>query len=274
MPLPALSLLTFFVLGVVLTSACSTAEPQSDSVLPVAHRGLLKHAPENTRSNFRAALELRLGFEVDVRRSKDGTLVCVHDDTVDRTTNGHGAVNSLTLTELRKLDAGSWFRPAFRGERIPTFEEVLELIARHGHPPVLIAIDLKAEQIEADCVKAAKAHQVLDRLLFIGNAINSPQVRRQLRASDPHVHVACLANHANELAAAIEDRDSNWCYLRFIPTGSEVDRVHAAGKKVFIAGATVAGIERDNWRLATSAGTDAILTDYPLELIEAAGQVK
>jgi glycerophosphoryl diester phosphodiesterase len=70
-----------------------TAEESSHPLI-VAHRGLLHHAPENTLANFRACLELRLGFEFDVEQTKDGHLVCIHDGTVDRTTNGTG--KSLT----------------------------------------------------------------------------------------------------------------------------------------------------------------------------------
>ena len=236
--------------------------------LVVAHRGLLKHAPENTLSNVRACLGLRLGFEVDVRRSKDGALVCVHDDTVDRTTNGHGAIDALTLPELKKLDAGTWFDAKFQGERIPTFEEVAAAIKQHSRLPVLIAIDLKADEIEADTVRIAKSYGVLDRLLFIGNAIDSPAVRRKLHEASAGSHVACLAQTSNDLAAAIEDKDSDWAYLRFVPTREELGRVHKSGKRAFIAGPTVAGLERANWQSAVLAGMDGILTDYPLELAE------
>jgi glycerophosphoryl diester phosphodiesterase len=66
-------------------------------------------------ANFRACLELRLGFEFDVQRSKDGQLVCIHDNTVDRTTNGTGNVAELTLEQIRRLDAGNWFDLKFAG---------------------------------------------------------------------------------------------------------------------------------------------------------------
>src|SRR5947208_9922618 len=102
----------------VVPANLSAAGPEQTMI--VAHRGLLRHAPENTLANFRACLELRLGFEMDVRRCRDGTLVCVHDASVDRTTDGRGAVANLALGELKALDAGSWFHPAFAGERIPT----------------------------------------------------------------------------------------------------------------------------------------------------------
>lgn len=65
--------------------------------------------PENTLANFRACLELRIRFEFDVQRTKDGALICLHDETLNRTTNGTGSVSERTLAEIRQLDAGSWF---------------------------------------------------------------------------------------------------------------------------------------------------------------------
>jgi glycerophosphoryl diester phosphodiesterase len=85
----------------------------------IAHKGASGHAPENTMAAFQLALDHRAdGFELDVKLSKDGHVVVIHDSTVDRTTNGTGRVNQLTLTQLQALDAGN-------GERIPTLEEVL-----------------------------------------------------------------------------------------------------------------------------------------------------
>ncbi len=239
--------------------------PATAQTLVVAHRGLLKHSPENTLSNFRACLELRFGFEVDVRRTKDGHLVCVHDDTVDRTTKGYGAVSDMTLEQTQRLDASARFDPKFQGERIPTFDEVLTVIEKHARDPVLIAIDLKAQDIEADCVKAAKAKGVLGKLLFIGTTIESPQVQRKLKGTDLAAQVARLAV---KLPPAVGDSELDWAYLRFVPTRDEVAQIHKAGKRVFIAGPTVAGLERANWIAAIRAGVDAILTDYPLELAQ------
>lgn len=230
----------------------------------VAHRGLLKHAPENTLSNFRACLELRIGFEVDVRRSKDGHLVCVHDETVDRTTNGRGAVSALTLEELKRLDAGSWFHEKFKAERIPTFDEVLDVVAKHGHGSEFIAIDLKVADVEAECVKAAKAKGGLARLIFIGRTIEQSQVRSRLKQADASATVSRLAVELQSTALSKQEED--WVYLRFVPTREEVERIHSAGKRSFIAGTTVAGIEHTNWLAAMYAGVDGILTDYPLEL--------
>lgn len=102
-------------------------------MLLIAHRGASGHEPENTLKAFKKALSLGADMiELDVRVSRDGFVVVMHDKHVDRITNGKGQVNTLTLQELRQLDAGD-------GEKIPTFEEVLDLI--HGRSK--INIDLK-----------------------------------------------------------------------------------------------------------------------------------
>lgn len=242
-------------------SAATAAEP-----LVVSHRGLLRHAPENTLANFRACLELRLGFEFDVRRTKDGQLVCIHDDTVDRTTDGRGTVTEMTLAEIRQLDAGSWFDRRFAGERVPTVEEVMKLVAAYRQHDVLLAVDLKGIDVEHDVVRLAEKHGVLDRLLFIGRAISEPMVRRQIRTVSPRAHAAAVANDRGEFSAALGASDADWVYFRYLPPTEQVVAVQRAGKRTFIAGATVSGHLPDNWLQASKAGLDAILTDYALEL--------
>src|SRR3954468_7194776 len=113
---------THFVIVCALASLAQAADPSRPLV--VGHRGLMHAAPECTLAGFRACLALRVGFEFDVRRTKDGELVCLHDTTLDRTTSGRGRLADLTLAELRQLDAGSRFDPAFHGERVPRIEDV------------------------------------------------------------------------------------------------------------------------------------------------------
>lgn len=95
----------------------------------VAHRGWSGAAPENTLAAIKLAMSMPevQWIEIDVQLSRDGVPVVIHDYTVDRTTNGRGAVANLTAAELGALDAGSWMSPAFRGEPVPRFEQVLEL---------------------------------------------------------------------------------------------------------------------------------------------------
>jgi glycerophosphoryl diester phosphodiesterase len=104
----------------------------------IGHRGASGVAPENTLAAFRRAAELGARYvETDLQLSRDAHLVALHDDTLQRTTDGHGPVAAKTLEELRRLDAGSWFRGAgngegrYAGERIPTVEEVLAFGREH-----------------------------------------------------------------------------------------------------------------------------------------------
>ena len=95
-------------------------------VLKIGHRGAAGHAPENTLAAVQKGIALGVDFvEIDVRRTADGALVALHDSTVNRTTNGKGRVDALSLRKLRAFDAG-------QGERIPTVEEVLTRAAGHA----------------------------------------------------------------------------------------------------------------------------------------------
>lgn len=250
-------------LGGVCANVNSAAPPPP---LIVAHRGMLRHAPENTLANFQACLELRLGFEFDVGRTKDGCLICIHDDTVDRTTNGMGKVRELTLKQIRNLDAGSWFDLKFAGEKVPTVEEVLQLIAKYRQHDLLIAVDLKVGHAGQEIVRIALKNDVLHRLLFIGRTINEPKLRQQIRAASPQAQTAAVANNAQEFPKALAASNADWVYFRFLPTKKQIDAVHQAKKRTFIAGPQVSGNLPKNWQRAHSVGLNGILTDFPLNL--------
>ena len=119
-------------------------------VLRIGHRGAAGHAPENTLAAVRQGIELGVDFvEIDVRRTADGVLVALHDATVNRTTNGRGRVDALSLGEVRKLDAGN-------GERIPTVEEVLQMAGgRTG-----LMLELKVDGLAHLTVQAVQKVQL------------------------------------------------------------------------------------------------------------------
>ena len=259
------SVSTAALLLLVVVQAGAIAEDPTGPLV-VAHRGLLQHAPENTLANFRACLELRLGLEFDVQRTKDQQLVCIHDDTVNRTTNGTGNVADLTMEEIRRLDAGSWFDPKFAGEKVPTIEEVLKLVADHRQKDVLIAVDLKAEGVEGDVVRLAEKHMVLHRLLFIGRTISEPEVRERIKAASMKAQTATVVNKADEFPKALAAPNTDCVYFRYLPPKEQMDAVRGAGKRSFIAGTTVSGNVPENWRQAAEVGIDGILTDFPFEL--------
>src|SRR5699024_7283151 len=100
---------------------------EQQKMINVAHRGASGHAPENTMAAFQKGFEMKADYiEIDVQMTKDGELIVIHDTTVDRTTNGTGNVGDLTFEEIKQLDAGSWFSDEYAGEKIPTFEEILD----------------------------------------------------------------------------------------------------------------------------------------------------
>ena len=110
-------------------------------MLAIAHRGASGYAPENTFAAFRKAVAMGAAFiETDLQLSRDARFVAIHDPTVNRTTNGQGSVSEMTLADLRRLDAGSWFGSEFAGERIPTLEEIFEFSKKHD---VVFYLELK-----------------------------------------------------------------------------------------------------------------------------------
>lgn len=107
----------------------------------VAHRGAAGLAPENSLAAIHIGLAHQAPYiEIDVQRSADGVLVVIHDETVDRTSNGRGPVRDLSWAELRRLDAGSYFDPLFAGETIPTLADVLHLLQ---DKPATLVIEMK-----------------------------------------------------------------------------------------------------------------------------------
>ena len=117
---------TCLLLTLSLFPAVFAADP-----IAIAHRGLLRNAPENTLPAFAACLELRMGIELDIRTTADGHLVVIHDDNIHRTTDGpNKSIRDLNLAAVKKLDAGSWFDAAYQGTKVPTLEETFQLIQK------------------------------------------------------------------------------------------------------------------------------------------------
>ncbi len=127
--------------------------------LVIAHRGDSAHRPENTLASFASALEIGAAIvEFDVHLSRDGEVVVIHDTTVDRTTDGHGAIKQMSLAEIRRLSAGypTRFGSAYRGERVPTLGEVLGLLRDRA----LAMIEIKPEAVTDDAEGGIEAHVV------------------------------------------------------------------------------------------------------------------
>jgi glycerophosphoryl diester phosphodiesterase len=129
--------------------------------LVIAHRGDSAHRPENTLASFASALEAGVDIvELDVQLTRDQHVVVIHDPTVDRTTNGRGAVATLTLAEVRALSAGcpAVFGAAYAGERVPTLAEVLAFLKGRAR----ILLEIKTESVTDDALGGVEARSIAE----------------------------------------------------------------------------------------------------------------
>jgi glycerophosphoryl diester phosphodiesterase len=137
--------------------------------LIIAHRGYRAKYPENTLVAFEAAIDAGADMiELDVLLTKDRKMVVIHDESVDRTTNGQGMVSDCTLSEIKALDAGNWFDARFKGERLPTLEEVLEIVDKR----IPINIEIKSSAYEPHHPPDAIEQQIVE-LVARKNAVEN-----------------------------------------------------------------------------------------------------
>ena len=239
-----------------------TAAPRTAAPRVVAHRGSSRTAPQNTLVALEAAWRAGAdSIEIDLQRSADGVAVVIHDDTVDATTDGSGAVSDLDLVELRRLDAGSWFSPAYAGQRVPTFTEVIGfLVARPG---IDLLLELKGAW-DADgassVVEAIRAADLGDRVIVQSFdpatvavlAGVAPELRRGLLIAVADGSLLDLCAELGVMAC-----NPHGGLLRARP--ELLAELHGAGLQVMVWTAN----EPEEWAALTAAGVDAIITDRP-----------
>lgn len=225
-----------------------------------AHRGASGHAPENTMAAFRLALEEGAdGIELDVQMSADNRLVVIHDETLDRTTNGKGMVAGHAWEELRGLDA-SFGQTAYRGEAIPLLSQVLELLASTS---MELNIELKNgivpyEGMEEAVIRMVREYGMERRVVL--SSFNHYSIVR-LTALAPEIERAILYAEGLyrpwEYAAVVGARSLHPHYLAVTP--EIVMNARLAGVKV--RPWTVNGDE--DYRRMAKAGVDAVITNFP-----------
>ncbi len=174
--------------------------PIGTPVIAVGHRGTKRFAPENTLAAFDKAIEMGARIvEMDVRMTADGHFIVMHDARVERTTDGRGAVATMTLAEIKALDAGSWFAPEFAGERVPTLKEALAHVkGRAG-----VDIDFKAGPEDS----AARITAILDETGFDDGSLVTVFVRAwHYRTMKPLPPRYALRPHFRSVARTAEAR--------------------------------------------------------------------
>lgn len=205
----------------------------------IAHRGYCKNFPENTLAAFEAAATAGVQMiELDVMVSRDRRPVVIHDATLERTTNGQGAVSDYTLDELKRLDAGSWFDEKFADQRLPELSEVLDLLKGRTY----INIEIKADAYEPHHPPDAIEKQIVAMVRKKGMQnhvlISSFELEFLVQiAAMQNPPAIALISHTPvtsrivDLCAHLEM--FSWHPDQRIATPHQVNLMHAAGLKVF-----------------------------------------
>jgi glycerophosphoryl diester phosphodiesterase len=229
--------------------------------MAIAHRGASSYAPENTIAAFDLAIVMGARHvELDVHATSDGHIVVIHDDTVDRTTDGSGAVTSHTLTTLQTLDAGSWFGHEFTGERIPTFDEVLGRYKGRVH--VHTEIKGQSAHLSEWTVDLVRKHGMVGEV-----TITSFQYARleETRAYAPELSTGWLVADVTDAVIA-QGRAvgvRQICPRANRVTPELVRRLHAEGFVVRAWGV----VSEDLMRQVVQAGADGMTVNFPDKLI-------
>jgi glycerophosphoryl diester phosphodiesterase len=226
-------------------------------VYVVGHRGAAAIMPENTIKGFRYAIELGVDYvECDVHLSRDHQVVVMHDATVDRTTNGRGAIRDLTLARIRTLDAG-------QGERVPTLDEVMETVRGEAH----LLIELKGIGVERAAVEAVKAQGMQEYVTFISFSLDRLALVREmgedyrLGAILPNPTEFDLARAVEMKAIGIDIQYSNLCFRH-------VEAAHSLGLEV-------RAWNPDTWdeqQTMIALGVDGVSTNRPDILLSNLGR--
>jgi len=225
-------------------------------IVAVGHRATVKFAPENTISAVEKAIEQGVDLlELDIRQSKDGVFVVIHDSTVKRTTGERGRVDQMTLAELQALDAGSWFGDAFKGEQIPTLKDALRAMKGRAVPD----IDFKAGD-PAELVALLRGEGFDQPLtMYCGNwdlihATRKVDRNFLFRPTIPEYGETGLTILIQEVDPPVVN--INWPHV----TKRMVRQVHLAGKLAFIN--TMGPSDNEmGIRLAIETGADYIQSD-------------
>jgi glycerophosphoryl diester phosphodiesterase len=245
-----------------------------DRPLNFAHRGASHEAPENTLAAFLLALELDAdGIEFDVQLSRDDQAVVIHDYDLSRTTNGQGLVRERTLEELQQLDAGSHFDPAFVEQRIPTLQEVIDIVRDR----LLLNVELKSEHSRDGTLASVVARTLEDNDLLDTVIVSSfePLLLRRMKQLNPRLRTGFLY-------APDSPRLFRRPWLRYLIRFDALHPYYAAVDERTMRWARNKGYRVNVWtvdepatmRRLVQAGVDGIITNRPDLLREVLGEAQ
>jgi len=216
-------------------------------VLKIGHRGARAYEPENTLSSFRRALELGVyAVELDVRRTRDNELVVIHNADVNKTTDGSGAVNELTLEEIQRFVTE-------KGEHVPTLEDVLDAVAKR----VKVLVELKEAGTEEQVISLIRKKRLTENVIII--SFHEDALRKVRELSDEVETGLIYVRHKNPIQAALDLKAEYLLPLYRFTHSSNVKKAHEAGLKVIVW--TINNKEEvDEYK---KKGVDGIASDRP-----------
>lgn len=234
-------------------------------MLVIGHRGASGHAPENTLAAFRKAVALGATFiETDLQLSRDARFVAIHDATLNRTSNGQGTVHDMTLAEIRRLDAGSWFGSEFAGERIPTLEELLQFSKNHD---VVFYLELKPAGSwggEHALIGALRESGEIPRTVVISF---DPSVVLNLRKIEPTLMTGLLFD--GQIGKPIEKALEVGARQLAVRGDLVTPALLAAARKNDLQVVCWTVNQPAHMRMLMAAGVDGIMSDYPDRVVAA-----
>jgi glycerophosphoryl diester phosphodiesterase len=221
-------------------------------MLRIGHRGARAYEPENTLLSFKKALEIGVdAVEFDVRRVRSGELVVIHDDKVDRTTNGSGAVNALTLSEIRQFTTE-------KGEKIPTLEEALDYLDNKAK----ILIELKESGLEEDLLALIRKKNLTKNVIIV--SFLEEALRKTKSIIDDIETGLIYVKHKNPIEAALDLRVSYILPLYRFTHSKLIQKVHENGLKVIV---WTINSHEEAYEYAKK-GVDGIASDKPSILMD------
>ncbi len=226
----------------------------------IAHRGIPSEVPENTLAGFEEAIKQGADLiELDVHQTADGHIVVIHDEMVDRTTDGTGPVSAKRLAELKKLDAGIWMGHAFAGQRIPTLLEVLDLTDKRVGLVIEIKVGSHTDSgIEAAVVALLRRSGRLEDVLIISGDCAAIKTAKRL---EPRLSTLCF-QHASVDDIQSPTRHSDALFAGPDDVSAEmVQEAHSHGLYVLSSLLEESVINSDQLRRLQRAGIDGVFAN-------------
>ena len=232
----------------------------------IAHRGASSYAPENTFAAYDKALAMGVDHvELDDHYTSDGHIVVIHDDRVDRTTNGSGSVSDHTLAQLQSLDAGSWFGLQYAGERIRSLGEVLEHYK--GRLNIHLEVKARAEGLASRAADTVRGYGMADRVTVI--SFWKPALE-EIRAYAPELPTGWLVPPGprqwdpSYVQQALDLGVAHLCPRADVVTPKLVEDLHGKGLMVHAWGIA----DEELMRRVVDAGADGMTINFPDKLVD------